>query len=299
MPRVSAIVATLNSQKTLNICLNSLRQYYLEGYIGEIIVVDGGSVDRTLEIAREYPTKIIRQSKSLWSSNPSAGRYRAYQDGLELSKEDFILNIDSDAYLGPGFFPTGIEFFEDELLGVLGCSPRAANSGILGAALGERGDFHKLQIRRCQSKQNSSSLYLQFATGYPYIQVTGPCYIARRKMLTEAGGYFGSVDELELNERTRKAGFKVLWWTESPVYNYYRGSFLELYRERRHEAIACAKVWSRSTQVFSFLLLNPIARLVFAVALSIRYLNPAHTAVGLVEGLGLYAGLPKGLSNPR
>ena len=51
-------ILTLNSGKTLRRALNSLTDF------AEIIVCDGNSTDDTLEIAREYGAKIIRQYDS-------------------------------------------------------------------------------------------------------------------------------------------------------------------------------------------------------------------------------------------
>ncbi len=51
-------ILTLNSSVTLRRCLDSLRDF------AEIVICDGNSTDNTLEIAREYGAKIIKQYDS-------------------------------------------------------------------------------------------------------------------------------------------------------------------------------------------------------------------------------------------
>ncbi|MEM0313743.1 MAG: glycosyltransferase [Candidatus Bathyarchaeia archaeon] len=58
-PKVSIIVATLNNERTIGECLKSLFEQDYPADKLEVIIIDGGSEDSTLEIARKYPAKII------------------------------------------------------------------------------------------------------------------------------------------------------------------------------------------------------------------------------------------------
>lgn len=51
-------ILTLNSEKTLRRCLDSVKDF------AEIIICDGNSKDKTLEIAGEYGAKIVKQYES-------------------------------------------------------------------------------------------------------------------------------------------------------------------------------------------------------------------------------------------
>lgn len=55
-PSVSVVVPVLNRQKTVGACLESLLNLDYPHF--EVIVVDGGSRDRTREIIAEYPVKL-------------------------------------------------------------------------------------------------------------------------------------------------------------------------------------------------------------------------------------------------
>lgn len=54
-PRLSAVVTTLNEEKNIRACLESL------AWCDEILVVDSFSTDRTCEIARSFPNVVLHQ----------------------------------------------------------------------------------------------------------------------------------------------------------------------------------------------------------------------------------------------
>ncbi len=61
LPFVSIIVPTLDEEKNLEKCLRSLRKLQYPYY--EVIVSDGGSYDKTVEIAEKYADKVIVDSR--------------------------------------------------------------------------------------------------------------------------------------------------------------------------------------------------------------------------------------------
>jgi len=90
-PLVSVVIPTYNSEKTLEMCLESIvNQDYPEDRV-EVIIVDGGSVDRTLEIARRYTNKIF--------NNPLRTGEAGKAVGVKKAKGDLIALIDSDNIL--------------------------------------------------------------------------------------------------------------------------------------------------------------------------------------------------------
>ena len=86
LPQVAIIIPTLNEAETLNTCLNCLAEVP-----GEIIVVDGGSSDKTLTIAKSHNCKTI--------SSPR-GRGQQLAAGAEISEKDWLLFVHADTRLG-------------------------------------------------------------------------------------------------------------------------------------------------------------------------------------------------------
>ncbi len=87
---VSVVVTTKNSEKTIEQCLESVKN----NNPGEIILVDGNSTDCTLEIARKYTSLIF--------SDQGREYNYAQQLGAEKAANDYIAFVDSDIVLPEG-----------------------------------------------------------------------------------------------------------------------------------------------------------------------------------------------------
>ena len=72
-PLVSIVIRTYNEEKFLPDCLQAVCSQSYQGPM-EIVVVDSGSTDRTLEIAMKFNTKIIPISKEDFTFGRSLNR---------------------------------------------------------------------------------------------------------------------------------------------------------------------------------------------------------------------------------
>lgn len=89
-PLVSIIIPTYNSEKTLALCLESIRRQTYKNI--EVIVVDNYSKDRTVEIAKKYGARVVQIRSE---------RTKAKNIGLRLARGKYVLFIDSDMELTP------------------------------------------------------------------------------------------------------------------------------------------------------------------------------------------------------
>jgi glycosyltransferase involved in cell wall biosynthesis len=85
---VSFITCTFNSGKILEECLESIKKLDYPKELIEIIVVDGGSKDNTLESAINYNCKIVKEN----TRRPEAATAIGYNE----AKNDIIVNFPSD-----------------------------------------------------------------------------------------------------------------------------------------------------------------------------------------------------------
>jgi glycosyltransferase involved in cell wall biosynthesis len=83
--RLSVTVITKNEEKRIGKCLESA------AFADEILVVDSGSTDRTIEIARQHGARIIQQA---W-----LGYGRQKQFAVDQAKNDWVLSLDADEWL--------------------------------------------------------------------------------------------------------------------------------------------------------------------------------------------------------
>lgn len=88
--RVSLYIPCYNSQNYIRRCLESI---FSQTYpIKEVIVVDDGSGDRTLQIAKKFPVKVIQHNQNL-------GLAAARNTAIKSASGDFIASVDSDCIL--------------------------------------------------------------------------------------------------------------------------------------------------------------------------------------------------------
>ncbi len=82
MKKISVVITVKNEENRIERCLEAVK------WADEIIVVDNGSTDQTLELCRKYTDKIF------FSDSPFTGIRINY--GIAKAAADWILNIDAD-----------------------------------------------------------------------------------------------------------------------------------------------------------------------------------------------------------
>lgn len=93
-PFVSIIVATYNAQNYLEATIKSIVNQQYDDY--ELIIIDGGSNDATLDIIKQYTTQI-----SVSISEVDKGIYDAWNKGIKASKGEWICFLGAGDLLSP------------------------------------------------------------------------------------------------------------------------------------------------------------------------------------------------------
>lgn len=89
MPRFSIIIPVYNVEKYIKKCLDSVFSQTFKDF--EVIVVNDGTKDKSMDIVNDYNVKIINQVNQ--------GLSEARNNGVKHAKGDYILFIDSDDYI--------------------------------------------------------------------------------------------------------------------------------------------------------------------------------------------------------
>ncbi len=89
---LSIVIITYNEESNLDRTLESVRALVLETH-GEIIVVDSGSTDRTIEIAKSFGAKVYLEAWKGYAAQKNSA--------LEKASGDWILSLDADEELDP------------------------------------------------------------------------------------------------------------------------------------------------------------------------------------------------------
>jgi glycosyltransferase involved in cell wall biosynthesis len=85
---ISVIIPTYNEEKNIERCLKAFENQTISRKDFEIIIVDGQSTDKTIEIAEKYADKVIQQV--------SKGVGGARNDGARIAKGDILVTTDAD-----------------------------------------------------------------------------------------------------------------------------------------------------------------------------------------------------------
>ena len=111
--KVSVVVPCHNEEDTIERCLNSLYATEIpSGVAMEVIVVNDRSTDRSLEIIKKFPVKLINKYKS--ETNPYAETLNL---GIKYGTGDFMAIVDADIEVEKKWLVKLLPHFKNEKLG--------------------------------------------------------------------------------------------------------------------------------------------------------------------------------------
>lgn len=181
--KVSVVVPTYHEESRIESFLRQFERQTLPRSEFEIIVVDGGSTDRTREIAARHADQVVLQT--------SHGIGGARNDGVAVAHAEIIATTDSDCLVPDDWLARIVQHFEDPRV-VAVCGP----DGPLERSLKARGIF--LVVR---AVIRLAALLGLFATG-------GTNSAFRKKAFLAVGGYrsLPHSDDIDLGARIRSQG---------------------------------------------------------------------------------------------
>ena len=109
--KVSVIIPCYNESEGLNLFFNELTNYLPEKYVYEIIFVNDGSNDETLEIIKEI--KKSNPTVHYISFSRNFGHQNALKAGFDLASGDCAICLDADLQHPPELIPQLIEKWEE------------------------------------------------------------------------------------------------------------------------------------------------------------------------------------------
>lgn len=125
-PVVSVIIPTFNCASIFESCLKSVFDQHLVEK--EIVVVDGGSTDGTLDLIKKYDNQITK-----WISEPDKGIYDALNKGIDLADGEWLYFLGSDDRLYDGQVLADIPFAKTQSKMIYG-NVVLKNDGVVGPA---------------------------------------------------------------------------------------------------------------------------------------------------------------------
>ncbi|MEF8836165.1 MAG: glycosyltransferase family A protein, partial [Candidatus Thermoplasmatota archaeon] len=120
---ISIIINVYNEEDDIEYCLDSLKNQTLSDF--ELVIVDDGSTDDTMNIVEEYEEEF--DMKKLLLSHQ--GLREARKRGVEEASGEVVVIVDADEVLEPDFLENLVEPFEDEKVGAVGGRLRSEGKG--------------------------------------------------------------------------------------------------------------------------------------------------------------------------
>jgi glycosyltransferase involved in cell wall biosynthesis len=240
---LTAVVCTLNSEKSLERCLGSL-----VAIVDKLVVVDGGSSDRSVSIAEKYHALVLKDSGS--------GLGEARGIGLRSVNTEYVLNCGADNVLSLNLVLKMLKRLneEQELYGV-SCQTVVEELNYLSKVNNRVWRTRFISGRTLMvGTPNIFRTHQLQKFGYSKTRGWSDDEEVCTRMLREEGASFEIIDDecLEIGQATLRR----------QIYRYFHYGFsdYEIFSERRHE-------WNLGRRTKSLMhpfkveLLNPLKRL--------------------------------------
>lgn len=216
LPSVSIVVPVYNGQRTIEACVESLLAQNYPKDLVEILIVDNNSIDRTCEIVRAYPVRLLHERERQSS-------YAARNTGIRNAQGEILAFTDADCVADEAWVREIVAPFVDRQVGgvggwVLDASPTNAVESFL-----------------C-----SMGLFSRYQTEGAFLPVLLTANVAYRKEILLAVGLFNqdlyTGADVDLAWRMQlSTGAQVAYVREAVVHHRHRATLRtmvkQLYRQ--------------------------------------------------------------------
>lgn len=200
--KVSVVIPAYNAGKTIDACLGSVVHQNFPDY--EVIVVDDGSLDDTVQRAKKYPVRLIKMSHQ--------GESAARNAGIKTSQGEIIVFVDSDCVVEKDLIVNMIGPLQDPEIGVTQAWWEVMNKDKLVPSL-----THKVYE------------YLTRNLDYPDF-FWGFCFATRRELFDKVGKFdvmwVERVVDDDFSYRVTRKSYKIKLMREVRVGHFFRETLL-------------------------------------------------------------------------
>ena len=224
IPLCSIVIRAFNEEKHIGKLLTGIEQQTFQER--EILIVDSGSTDATLEIARKFDLRIVNIDSREFTFGRSLNR------GIQEAKGSFVVIISAHCYpVYPDWLEQLLKPFEDQRVAVSYGKQRGADSN----------HFSEHQFFRTYFPDNS-----QPDQGQPY---THNANAAIRRSLWKQHPYneqITGLEDLAWSSWAKAQGYSVAYVSEAEIVHIHNETIKQVHNRYRREAIAMKQILPES-----------------------------------------------------
>lgn len=175
VPYISVVVPALNGERNIGAFIESINKLKYPTNHFELIIVDNGSKDKTIDIVQNFQNNLDLDIKLY--SEKGKGAYRARNLGVLNAKGDIIVFTDADCIVDSDWLTNMVSYFSDDNIG-----------GVAGEIFPKKGD--SLVERYAVSAGMWSQKSMFNSNRLPFAQTGNAAY---RKDVFSKIGYFAEI----------------------------------------------------------------------------------------------------------
>lgn len=233
-PKVSVVIPAYNEEENIKDCVESVLRLNYPKEKFEIIFVDDGSTDKTLEILKRYKNiKVLKQNH--------LGKVEALNYGILNSSHEIILTIDADTTLHKDCLRELVKPLSDASVGATTGNNNVRNKGSLVSI------FQSIEYHFSNLIRNSFST--TFNNGI-WFSGSIACY---KKFVLKKVGYFKKdtqAEDQDIALEFKRSGFKALNVPTATAYTIVPIKIKELYKQRNRWWIGTLQAIFKNRSLF-------------------------------------------------
>jgi GT2 family glycosyltransferase len=239
-PDLSIIILSYNTRELLINCLASIKNSLLRNWYLEVVVVDNGSTDKTLEMLQKEKFNWQKENLSLEiiANRKNLGFSAGNNLGVKRAKGRYILLLNSDTLVEEETISKMLAFIEENpQFGVATCRVELPD-GTLDPAC-HRGFptpwaalTYFLGLERLFPR---SRIFASYHLGYLPMDKpheidspSGAFYLVRKSIINRVGlldeDYFMYGEDLDWSYRIKRKGFKIVYYPKVKIIHFKRRS---------------------------------------------------------------------------
>lgn len=222
--KLSIIIVTWNTAKITQKCVQTINKFLKNP---EIIIVDNGSKDNTVELlSKEKNVKIIKNNSNL-------GFSKANNIGLKHASNEYLLFMNSDMELIDNSIDNLLEYFKNkDNIGIIG--PKFLNPDLTPqASVFPRQTILNAFREFWLNQKNTYSKYTPNTKNPIKVwAISGGCILTRKTFFESIGGwnekYFFYFEDMDLCRKINKIGKDVIFYPQCQIIHRHGASGTKL-----------------------------------------------------------------------